>query len=200
MNSVNYALQQLRYPLITIEQTKLFVGNGIRKLVARALPEGEQNIYYPRAFSLFKKHYFSHCHVCSHPYDGILDLLQALKQRNYKMAIVSNKADVAVNDIKRFYFSDYVSVAIGEREGIGRKPDPESVFNALDTLKSNKENALYIGDSEVDSQTAQNAGLDCVLVSWGFRTKYFLNTLPALAVIDKPMQLIAFLQDNFIVK
>ena len=172
--AVNYALSACNMPVRTLEEIRQFVGNGVKKLMVRAVPEGEQNPAFERAFELFKEYYGEHCNDATKAYDGIPELLEVLKNAGYVLAIVSNKIDSAVQDLNSRYFPQ-VDVAIGDRENLKRKPEPDSVFLALKELGRTKEEAVYIGDSEVDLQTAQNAGLACISVLWGFRDREFLE-------------------------
>ena len=138
---------------------------------------------------VFREHYNAHCLDKTRPYDGIQELMKALRDRGYKLAIVSNKIDSAVKELNAKFFSDYVDVAIGEREGIRRKPAPDTVVQALEELKSAKHEAVYIGDSEVDLQTAANAGLPCISVLWGFREKDFLTEQGAAVFVNTPQEI-----------
>jgi phosphoglycolate phosphatase len=166
------------------------VGNGIRKLVERAVPEGLDEEAKEVVFREFRAHYTGHCRVKTCPYEGILELLQKLKEQNIDMAVVSNKNDAAVKELVEYYFGDYITVAIGEREGIEKKPAPDSVFEAMRLLGVEKEQTVYVGDSDVDRKTAANAGLDCVAVTWGFRGEELLRALCPEYLIRKPEELL----------
>lgn len=180
-DSTNAVLEQYGMPGHTQEQIRSFVGNGIRRLLECAVPGGTSSEQLDLVYRSFRAYYDIHCMDRTKPYPGILSLLGTLKEEGYRIAIVSNKADFAVKKLNQIYFSDLISVAVGEREQIRRKPAPDSVFWAMKELWKLSEDAVlscedkartvYIGDSEVDIQTAQNAGLDCVAVSWGFRTR-----------------------------
>ena len=188
-NSVNYALERCQMPTRTISEIKGFVGNGIRVLMTRAVPEGEKNPRFEEAFSAFKEHYAVHCNDKTRAYDGVCELLEALKAKGYLLAIVSNKVDSAVQELKEKYFSA-VGVAVGDREGIRRKPEADSVLLALETLGSSRERAVYVGDSDVDLMTAKNSGLLCISVLWGFRDKEFLINHGAKIFAQKPSDII----------
>ena len=164
-NAVNYALEQQGMPKRTLEEVRQFVGNGVRLLMIRAVPDGENNPLFEETFALFKDYYGEHCFV---------ELIETLKEKGYAVAIVSNKIDFAVKELNDLYFKGIVPVAIGEKEGIRRKPAPDTVFEALKELGKTKEEAVYVGDSDVDIETAKNAGMPCVSVLWGFRDKEFL--------------------------
>lgn len=169
-DSVNYALERAGLPLRSIDEVRKFVGNGVQRLMELALPQGADTPDFEKIFSLFREHYFVHCNDKTGPYPHIMKMLEQLNANGYKLAIVSNKYYEAVQELKNLYFADYISVAIGEKEGICRKPAPDTVEEALRVLGSEKSHAIYVGDSEVDIATAQNAGMECISVTWGFRT------------------------------
>ncbi len=160
-------------PLHTREQVRSHVGNGIPNLVALSIPGGREHPDFEKILVEFREHYAIHCNDMTKPYPGVLEMVAALKAKGYKMAIVSNKADSAVKDLNKIYFSQYISIAIGENEkaGIRKKPAPDTVFQALKELNSDAEHAVYVGDSEVDIATAENSGMPCILCEWGFREK-----------------------------
>lgn len=191
-NATNYALRVCGMPERTLGEIRQFVGNGVKNLMIRAVPQGEDNPEFERAFSAFKEYYKEHCNDATKAYDGIRELLQELKNRGYALAIVSNKIDSAVQDLNNRYFSQ-VDIAIGDRENLRRKPEPDSVFLALQALGRTREEAIYVGDSDVDLLTAQNAGLPCISVLWGFRDKEFLVEHGATAFVEKPMEIIELL-------
>lgn len=174
-DAVNYALRQCGMRERTIEEVRRFVGNGIRKLMQRAVENGEENPDFDKAFSLFQEYYKEHCNDKTGLYPGIEELLHTLKSRGYHLAIVSNKADFGVKELWNIYFADTVEAAIGEREGIARKPAKDTVVQALKELKVSAGQAVYVGDSDVDIKTAENAGLPCISVTWGFRDREFLS-------------------------
>lgn len=174
-NSVNAALEKNNKPQRTIEEVRSFVGNGIRLLVERAVPAGTAAAETDQIFADFKAHYAIHCNDKTRPYDGMPALLEKLSKEGYHLAIVSNKADSAVKELNQIYFKDVISVAIGECEGIRKKPAPDTVNQAFRELGVTKEDAVYIGDSDVDVMTAKNSGLPCISVLWGFREKEFLK-------------------------
>lgn len=187
-NAANYALKTCGMPERTLEEVRRFVGNGVKNLMIRAVPDGENNPQFERAFDTFKEYYGVHCNDATKAYDGIPELLQELKNNGYAMAIVSNKIDSAVQDLNNRYFPQ-VEVAIGDRENLRRKPEPDSVFLALEKLGRSREEAVYVGDSDVDLDTARNAGLPCISVLWGFRDKAFLIEHGAQTFVEKPMEI-----------
>lgn len=192
-DAVNYALESCKMPGRTIEEIRRFVGNGIRNLMLRAVPKGEANVDFERAYQLFQQYYKLHCNDKTSPYPGIIELLGELKKQGYHLAIVSNKADFGVKELQSIYFKDYITTAIGEKEGICKKPAPDTVQQALRELGVTEEHAIYVGDSDVDIQTARNAGLPCISVTWGFRSREFLEEHGADCFADDTEQLLQLL-------
>lgn len=180
-DAVNYALEKNHMPLRTVHEIRGFVGNGIRNLMIRAVPQGCDNPAFEQTFTDFQVYYKEHCNDKTKPYEGITKLLEFLQKQGISMAIVSNKADFAVKELQKIYFEKYIPVAIGEREGVAKKPAPDTVDSALSELHASKEGAVYVGDSDVDIETAKNAGLPCISVTWGFRDKEFLRQNGAIA-------------------
>lgn len=189
-DSTNYALERHGYPQRTLAEVRRFVGNGIRKLIERALPAEVSEAEFERVFGDFKEHYQAHCNDKTGPYDGILPLLEELKMRGYKTGIASNKDKTAVQKLNGIYFEGLIDAAAGAADGIPVKPNPRMVNLMLEELGSDKEYALYVGDSQVDVQTASNAGLDLVAVLWGFRDRDELEDAGAVRFIDEPMELL----------
>ena len=142
-------------------------------------------------YRFFKEYYKTHCQVKTKPYDGILEMLKSLQKNGVKTAIVSNKADFAVKELQKIYFTGIIPIAIGENEaaGIQKKPAPQMVYKALEELESKPEESVYIGDSEVDIETARNSGMDAILVSWGFRNREYLEELGAKVIVDSAEEL-----------
>ena len=173
-DSTNYALRQYGFAERTLEEIRAFVGNGVRKLIERALPEGAENPFFNSVFSCFKSYYVDHCMEKTGLYAGIPEMLHELKSAGYHLAIVSNKLQSGVDELYEHYFSDTVEVAVGERPELNRKPAPDMVLLALEKLGVSTDEAVYVGDSDVDVATARNSGLPCISVLWGFRDKEFL--------------------------
>ena len=190
--SVNYALRTHGMPEHSMDDVRRFVGNGVRLLMERAVPRGAANPDFEAAFATFRQHYMEHSLDTTRPYEGILDTLEKLKERGCRLAVVSNKMMAATQELIRHFFPDTIEVAIGEHEaeGIRKKPAPDTVFAALRQLGVGKENAVYIGDSDVDIQTASNAGLPCISVLWGFRDRDFLLKHGATTFISRPEELL----------
>ena len=173
--STNFALESCGYPKRTATEIRSFVGNGIEKLIERAVPVGTASDDIKRVLDVFKTHYAEHCEDQTAPYEGISELLDRLIQEDMQIAVVSNKIDFAVQSLCKKYFGERFSVAVGEREGIQRKPHPDSVLEVLAKTRISPFEAVYIGDSEVDILTAKNAGTAFISVTWGFRDENFLS-------------------------
>ncbi len=199
-NSANYAAESMGYPSHTLEEIKSYVGNGVRLLIERALPDGKDTPHFDEVFACFQEHYGRHCNDHTKPYDGVLDLIQELKEENIKLAIVSNKPDFAVKELNEIYFKGLIAVAIGEKEseGIRKKPAPDTVMEALRQLGSRPETSVYVGDSEVDIATARNSGMDAILCEWGFREKEFLKSQGAEIFVKKPSEILSLLHGKTI--
>lgn len=189
-DSVNYALSECGYPQRTYDEVRRFVGNGIRKLIERAVPEGVSVSDIDRVHEVFTGHYKVHCADKTKAYDGIKPLLEQLRANGVKTAVVSNKADYGVQELCKEYFDGLFDYAVGEREGIRRKPAPDSVNEALRVLEIPKNEAVYIGDSDVDYETAVNAGLPCISVLWGFRDEEFLRSKGASLFVREPSEIL----------
>jgi len=190
--SVNYALRTHGMPEHTINDVRRFVGNGVRKLMERAVPDGASNPDFEAAFATFRQHYMAHSLDTTRPYDGIPETLEALKVKGCHLAVVSNKMMAATQDLCRHFFPDTIEVAIGENEaeGIRKKPAPDTVIAALRQLGVGQERAVYVGDSDVDLETARNSGLPCISVLWGFRDRDFLLQHGAETFISAPSELL----------
>lgn len=188
-DSVNYALTLFDFPRRDSDEIRRFLGNGVAKLIERSIPNGIDNPYYEKCLAEFRTHYSDNMQNKTCAYEGILELLSQLLKQGYKIAIVSNKFDAAVKKLNQDYFAKYIKVAIGESENVSKKPAPDSVFKAIEELGSTLDRTLYVGDSEVDVETARNAGIKCVGVTWGFRGRAILEDEGADFIIDKPQQL-----------
>ena len=184
--STNYALRTHHMPERSIDEVRRFVGNGVKKLIERAIPDGLNNPLFEETFATFRQHYMQHNLDTTQPYPGIMQLLEQLKAEGKNIAVVSNKFYAATRELCRHFFGDLVPVAIGEREDIRKKPAPDTVIEALRELGVDKEGAVYIGDSDVDIMTAKNSGMPCVSVLWGFRDKEFLLEHGATTLISQP--------------
>lgn len=187
-DSTNYALRVMEYPQRSIDEVKSFVGNGIRLLMERAVPENTSDEDKEKALRLFKEYYAEHNLDNTKPYDGVIRLVRVLKDNNIKTGIVSNKIHSSVLALRNRFFSD-IDVAIGDMPGLATKPSPDSCYMAMRKLGSSKEGTLYVGDSDVDIATAKNAGLDCMSVLWGFRDKDFLAEHGAVKFAETPVDI-----------
>lgn len=187
--STNYALRTHHMPERSLDEVCRFVGNGVKKLMERAIPDGLNNPLFEETFATFRQHYMQHNLDTTQPYPGIMQLLEQLKAEGKNIAVVSNKFYAATRELCRHFFGDLVPVAIGEREDIRKKPAPDTVIEALRELGVDKEGAIYIGDSDVDIMTAKNSGMPCVSVLWGFRDKEFLLEHGATTLISKPEEM-----------
>ena len=187
--SVNYALRQHHMPEHSIDDVRRFVGNGVRRLMERAVPEGAANPTFEAAFATFREYYMEHSLDTTRPYDGIPELIHELKQRGCRMAVVSNKMMAATQELVHHFFPE-IEVAIGEHEaeGIRKKPAPDTVFAAMKQLGQGS--AVYVGDSDVDLATARNSGLPCISVLWGFRDREFLLAHGATTFVERPMDIL----------
>ena len=192
-DSTNYTLALHNMPARSLEEIRRFVGNGVGLLIHRAVPEGTPDDLEAQCLADFRAHYLLNMEHRTAPYAGVLELLDGLNKAGIKLAVVSNKFDGAVKGLCQTYFGDRVKVAIGESQGVARKPAPDTVFRALKELGADARGAVYVGDSEVDIETARNAGLPCLSVSWGFRDPDFLLQQGAQHILSSPADLLALL-------
>lgn len=195
-DSTNYALSAFDMPERTIEEIRHFVGNGIRKLIERAVPHGTPESMIIKVHETFTEHYKKHCADKTRPYDGIKELIENIRNACVYTAVVSNKADYGVQTLCKDYFPGLFDYAVGEREGIRRKPYPDSVNEVLRQFDVDKTQAVYVGDSEVDIQTAANAEMDVCMVGWGFRDEQFLKENGAAHVSHSPDEVWKLLNEN----
>lgn len=187
--SCNYALRTHGMPERSLEEVRQFVGNGVKKLMERAIPNGLDNPLFEDTLQTFRQHYLLHNLDTTLPYPGIMEMLQQLKAQGKRIAVVSNKFYAATQDLCKHFFGDTIQVAIGEREDIKKKPAPDTVLEALRQLQVTRQDAVYVGDSEVDVETARNSGIPCISVLWGFRSKSFLLSHGATTFIETPNEL-----------
>ena len=189
-NSLNYVLQQAGYQTRTLEEVRTFVGNGIRKTIERALPSDIEEEKVDELFSLFMNYYAIHNTDNTKPYNGVIKLLKELKHLGYKTAVVSNKQDSAVKSLCKKFFTGLFDVEIGEKENIAKKPEPDEVNEVLKILNIDRTKSIYIGDSEVDIQTAQNSKMKSIIVDWGFRDRKFLYEHGAEVIVSNPSEIL----------
>ena len=188
-NSVNHALAAFGLPEHTREHTRASVGNGIRRLIARSVPEGTPIEVEEQVFLEFRSHYAAHANVLTVPYPGIPELLEHLRAAGVRLAVVSNKGDAIVQDLVAQHFPGMFDVVAGEREGVPRKPAPDSTLVAIAGLGADPASTVYVGDSEVDIATAKAAGLPCVSCTWGFRSREALVAAGATTFVDSMEEL-----------
>ena len=192
-DSTNYALALHNLPTRSLDEIRRFVGNGVGLLIHRSVPEVTPADLEAQCLADFRAHYLLNMEHRTAPYDGVLELLDGLNKAGIRLAVVSNKFDGAVKGLCASYFGDRVRVAIGESQGVARKPAPDTVFRALEELGADAQGAVYVGDSEVDIETARNAGLPCLSVTWGFRDAGFLAQHGAQRTVSTPAALLALL-------
>ncbi|MGN0307686.1 MAG: HAD family hydrolase, partial [Lachnospiraceae bacterium] len=190
-NSLNHALLLSDLKPKSLEEVRGLVGNGIRRLIEGAVGENYGKEATDKVFHDFMSHYQQHCADFTCPYEGITEVIAALRKRGYQTAVVSNKADLAVQELCHTFFDGLFDFSVGERPGLSRKPAPDLVKLTLETLQISSEKALYIGDSEVDIATAKNSGLDCWLVEWGFRSADFLQKQGGKIILSSPKELLS---------
>ncbi len=193
--AVNAALKKFSLPLRSREEVRGFVGNGIVKLMQRSVGQVKKEIF-DGALAEFKRYYGEQCQDNTKPYEGIIELLKVLKTKGIRTAVVSNKADFAVKKLAKGYFEGLLEYAVGENEemGIRKKPAPDSLLAVMQSMGAGTDSTVYIGDSEVDIQTAKNAGVDCISVTWGFKDKEFLLESGATALVDKPEEILSLIE------
>ena len=185
-NSVNFAMRSMGYPEHTLEQVRMFIGNGIAMLIKRAVPQGTDEIDEKKTLGIFTEHYNAHLNDCTAPYPGVTESLTALKNRGVKIGVVTNKNDDSAKMLIAGYFGNLVDVTLGHLDGIPSKPNPEALLRVMSDLGVNAEETLYFGDSDVDVLTAKNAGVKSVGASWGFRGKDVLLKAGADIILSDP--------------
>lgn len=193
--STNFALAHFKYPLKTSDEVKQFVGNGVSKLIERAIPDGKNNPNFENCLTLFKEHYKCNMFNKTAPYEGIIPMLEKIKLAGIKTAVVSNKFDYAVKELCNKYFGELIDFSAGENEqnGIQKKPAPDTILKVLKEFDLMPEQVIYVGDSEVDIATAKNSDMDCISVLWGFKDKDFLLENGAEILISKPDEIFKYL-------
>lgn len=185
-DSMNVSLREYGLPERRIDEIRRFVGNGLHKLTERSVPDGTSDEVVENVFNYLFTYYREHCDIKTKPYDGVISLIERLRAAGCKTAVVSNKADGAVQELCRCYFDGLFDLAVGDRPNQRKKPAPDSVNEILRELEISASEAVYVGDSDVDLETARNANMDCISVSWGFRDKDVLISKGATTIIDRP--------------
>ena len=189
-DSVNYILNKYGYKERSLEEVNSFVGNGLKKLLLLSLPEKRDD--FDLVYNDFKSYYFTHCLIKTKPYNGITEVLIKLKEKGIKLAVITNKPQNAAQEICNTLFSGIFDYVTGEKEGMAKKPSPEMVDITLKELNAKKSETLYVGDSEVDILTGQNAGLRVLSVSYGFRDKTYLKTHGVGDIVDNTVDIYDF--------
>lgn len=187
--AVNFALNSFGFPERSVDEVRSFIGNGVVKLMQRSTPEGTDEKTDRECLGIFREHYLEHMKDHTAPYEGVIELLSLLKEKGIGTAVVSNKLHAAVQDLCDEFFPGLIDAAIGVSEESERKPSPVNAFRAIELLKSERAYTIYIGDSEVDVQTAKNAGLVCVGVTWGFRDEKELRQAGADFIVHKAQEI-----------
>ena len=189
-DSVNYALERQNFPLRTLSEIRSFVGDGIRVLMERAVPQGIDAETFDTCFADFNAYYKVHMEDKTAPYDGINEMIENVKNAGFKTAIVTNKVDYAAQDLCKRMFGKNIDLVVGSVDNRPNKPAPDGAFYAIETLGSEKENTIFVGDADTDILTAKNAGLKSIGVLWGFRDKLELETAGANHIIEHPSQIL----------
>lgn len=169
-DAVNHVMSAFSLETTSIDQVRSFVGNGVVRLIELCVPGGDEHEQFSEVLTAFMAYYEAHCNHKTRPYDGVLALIDKLHREGVKLGIVSNKFDLAVKALNRQYFHDWIDFALGVTDALHRKPVPDMVYACIEQMQLKPEDVVYIGDSEVDLMTAQNAGVDCISVLWGFRS------------------------------
>lgn len=193
--STNYALRVFGLPERSRDEVRCFVGNGVRRLMQQAVPDGESDPRFEEVLVTFRKHYLHHSMDTTQPYPGIMPMLARLREEGHATAVVSNKFDAATKSLCQHYFGTLIDVAIGESERIRRKPAPDTVLEAMRLLGAKKEQTIYIGDSDVDIATAKACAIPCVSVLWGFRDRDFLLAHGATVFISQPEEMVKMVSE-----
>lgn len=192
-NSVNYSLRTNNFPERSLAEVRTFVGNGIRLLIERSVPEGTSKELIDKTFECFKTYYAVHCNDKTKTYPGVMDMLKELKKNGYKIAVLSNKAQYAVTKLCDIYFNNLLDDAVGARENVAKKPSPDALYICAENNNINLNNVIYVGDSGVDVATANNAGVRGIAVTWGFRSRELLIKCGAENLADNTDELLQIL-------
>lgn len=189
-NAVNHAMRSMNYPERTVAEVRSFIGNGIKMLIKRAAPQEISVEDYNRTLAIFTEYYLEHIADYTRPYDGIIETVKKLKKEGCKTAVLSNKADEAAKKVVADFFGDVFDIVVGKRDEFPSKPSPDSLNFVIKTLSVDKESCVYIGDSEVDVQTAHNAELPCIGVTWGNRDIAELESAGAEYIAQNPSEIL----------
>jgi len=188
-SAVNHSLSVFGFPAVPAAQVRRSLGNGAKRLISGCTPADTDETSFEELLEYYKEYYDAHCCIETAPYEGIVPLMEKLREAGVKQAILSNKPHTAVQPLAEKFFSGLLDFALGESETVRRKPDPSGLLSAAARLGFAVEDCLYVGDSEVDVQTAKNAGMDCAAVSWGFRDRVELVDADAQIIADSVEEL-----------
>lgn len=192
-DSVNFVMKKHGFREYTIDEVREAIGNGVRLLMERILPKDIDKNLFEECLSEFKENYSKNMYNKTKPYDGVLDMLKALREEGYKIAVLSNKFDSAVKELSKKYFGELVDLAVGQKEGVKEKPSPLGIQEIAKELDTDVETCIMVGDSEVDIQTANNAGIDCISVTWGYKNIDFLYDNGATKLVYTPEDILELL-------
>ena len=192
-DSVNFVMKKHGFREYTIDEVREAIGNGVRLLMERILPKDIDKNLFEECLSEFKENYSKNMYNKTKPYDGVLDMLKALREEGYKIAVLSNKFDSAVKELSSKYFGELVDLAVGQKEGVKEKPSPLGIQEIAKELDTDIETCIMVGDSEVDIQTANNAGIDCISVTWGYKNIDFLYDNGATKLVYTPEDILELL-------
>ena len=187
--AVNRSLEEFSLPTVSRERVRAGLGNGAAHLIGCCVPEDCPDALRQQVLDWYKPWYDAHCRIATRPYPGIVPLMERLREKGVKLAIISNKPDPAVRELARAFFPGLLETAVGESLSVRRKPDPSAVLTAAKRMCLAVSDCVYVGDSEVDVETAKNAGMDGVFVSWGFRTRQQLIAAGADRIADSAQEL-----------
>ena len=188
--AINYVLDIHGYPRRTVDEVKSFVGNGLKRALELSLPDGVAGDVLNQLFTELVAYYNEHSNIMTRPYEGIVEVIHKLREQRKIVAVVSNKRVEAVRDLCDIYFAGCFDMALGDQDGIARKPAPDMTNMVIEHYGILKDKCVYIGDSDVDLMTARNTEIDCIAVTWGFRTREFLVEHGATMIIDRPEELL----------
>lgn len=191
--AVNHTLREFSMPERSIAEVAAALSNGAAYLIAHTVPAGTPKELTDKVLAAYAPYYDAHCDILTGPYDGIVPLMEKLRDRGVKLAVISNKQDTAVKPLAEKYFPGLLEIAVGESAEVRRKPNPDAVLAALRHIGVEREDAIYVGDTEVDLQTARNAGMECASVDWGFRTREQLVEIGAEHIFDTVQELEEYL-------
>lgn len=192
-DSVNFVMKKHGFREYTIDEVREAIGNGVRLLMERILPKDIDKNLFEECLSEFKENYSKNMYNKTKPYDGVLDMLKALREEGYNIAVLSNKFDSAVKELSSKYFGELVDLAVGQKEGVKEKPSPLGIQEIAKELDTDVETCIMVGDSEVDIQTANNAGIDCISVTWGYKNIDFLYDNGATKLVYAPEDILELL-------